>query len=841
MIDVTLPLVFDFVLFSAVFFAILVLPGYFFANLFFGRDEFDTFERIPVAFSFSIAYASTLGIILYLLNADATAFMILLFVTVPLLAVANGLLIRRQRRAHLVKRRDINPTPDEPGPTSARVNFAVYCLILVAFLLMLYRGAMFSWSVDSMDHVGTIRDIVEKRQLFPTNAFYADEAGLGADSRKGLYHTSLALLSIITRIEPYQIWIWLPALLLPILLCSYFSFAKEVFKNQNIALVSVVLFIICFEGINKDYLRTAGYPTIVAFQMYLITVFFLFKYLRNKRTAFLIGCAFLGYAIGTVHIYYFVQYCIALFAFFVFVCLFRWTNKQLMVNILKSSALTILVSIPFLILKYKLSYAIGHPSHLQLRHMLMFSDNVSVVNPVPLWNIVGPMGVFAFILTPFLYRYARKHDGILFLFANMVITPLIVFNPLAVSLLGKLVTTGLVRRIIRLAPYVSVLGFFSYKMICALFVEHDLRNKAKSLVFFAILIAISIPYVSQIHNDFTPSARVRERNQSAFMWIDALEFLEDEIEEPSVVLSDPWTSYSIPAFTKHYVLAVPFGHASPKDANNVGNIRDAMNVLSPYTDMKNTVDILNKHNVRYVVINETFKTTSHRHAWSINPRLYDQTRHKFEAHPDIFHKIYGEEELRIYEFVSRSNALDSLKIESTDRPFILDRKPNLQNEVNAVFEGQFMLLGAVTNRDTVSCGDTLGITCYWKNLEEETPLAYYRVYVRFDTEYDKGALYRPYWSKIYRIIRQRVEGERFRFRSDHNPVDGVYPPNNWRPGEIVVDEFQVIVPNDVSAGSYVIKIRLLETPFGPNYYLSDFLSDKDIYDGVEVGSIVIEQ
>ncbi|MCK5620347.1 MAG: hypothetical protein KAJ17_13150, partial [Candidatus Krumholzibacteria bacterium] len=132
MIDVTLPLVFDFVLFSAVFFAILVLPGYLITNLVFGRDEFDTFEHIPVAFSFSIAYASTLGIILYLLNADATALMILLFVTVPLLAVANGLLMRRQRRAHLVKRRDINPTPDEPGPTSARVNFAVYCLILVA-------------------------------------------------------------------------------------------------------------------------------------------------------------------------------------------------------------------------------------------------------------------------------------------------------------------------------------------------------------------------------------------------------------------------------------------------------------------------------------------------------------------------------------------------------------------------------------------------------------------------------------------------------------------------------------------------------------------------------------
>lgn len=839
MIDGTMSLVLDFVLFFAAFVVILILPGYLIANLFIPRRDFGVFERIPVAFSLSIAYASTLGILLHLFKSNVTVLMILLLTSVPLLVIANI----------YKKRRSIPAPPDKPGNSGetagenevlgTRFNLVIFGLMLLAFVVMLYQGAVLTWGADSIDHVGTVRQIVEGRQIFPTNAFYADEAGLGVDSRKGLYHTVLGIISIVTRIEPYQIWIWLPALLLPVLLCSFFAFSKEIFKNKNIALVSVIIFILCFEGVNRDLVRAAGYASRVAVVVYFTALLLLFKYLRFKKLSFLVACAFLGYTTGAVHIYYFVQYYLALFAFFVFACLFKWRDKSLLVSIIKVSVVTLLVSIPFLIIKYNLSYSTVHPSHAHLRHALLFTENVFVVNPVVPLNVIGPMGVFAFILTPFLYKRAKRDDGILFLFATMVATPLIIFNPLAVSFLGNLMTTGLVRRIIQLAPYISVIGFFTYQMIMALFVEHEKRNKVKALLFFALMILILFPYISQFQDDYKPSSRAIERRMSPLVWADAFEFLEDEIENPSVVLSDPWTSYSIPAFTKHYVVAVPFGHAPPKDAENVAKIRDAMNVLNPYTDMRTTMTLLDKHKAGYVVVNETVKTPAYGHAWSIIPELYEKTRQKFESHPGIFRKIYEEEKLRIYEYDSRADISELQIVESIDAPFRSSEEPDPRNVVDAVFEERFVLSGAVMDKDTVSSGDVLGIKCYWRTLTDVTSSKYYKVYVRFDTGYEKNALYNEHWSKIYRKLLQRVTGERYRFRSEHNPVNSVYPPTDWRTGETVLDEFEVKIPTGVSAGLYDVKITLMETPFGYNYDFSDLFTDEDIYDGVKIGSIFV--
>lgn len=838
MIEITSTGILSFIAFAAAFAAVLLLPGFLISRVLFNGCKVDSIARIPLSLSLSVCFFSTLGLFLYVFHAGVSSIIPLLAVFILLLIAANVVLRKRHGRTRLEG--EIS-RPKPVRDRRSRANAVLFALMLVAFFLMLYRGAMFDWGADSMDHVGTVRDIVEKRQLFPTNAFYAGDDGLGPDPRKGLYHASLAVISIVTGIEPYRIWIWLPALLLPILLCSYFVFTSELFENKNTALISAICFLLFFEGANRTVLGAAGYPSRVAIQMYLTALFLMFKFLRTENPRFLLGGAFLGYAIATVHIYYYFQFCLALGAFFIFSFLLRRADKRTLFNIVKLGAATVVLSIPYLILQYKLSYAVENPNHSNIRHMLYFSDTVFAVNPTEPLDIIGPMGVFAFVLTPFLYKYARKHAGILFLFANMIITPLIIFNPPVVVTLGKLITNGLVRRIIRLAPYIAVVGFFTNEMIRAFLRGRGWRIRAKSLLFFALFLAASVPYFSQFYEDYRPAAKELERNQSAFKWFDALEFLEGKVDTPKVILSDPWTSYSIPAFTKHYIVAVPVGHASPKDANNVARIRDAMNVLNPYVDMKNTMSILDKYNVDYVVINQTFDSRVDRHGWAINPLLYEGTRRKFESFPGIFRSVYHETNLQIYEYRRPADVAGLETGRVLEVPYLTADAPKLRNVVNAIYEDQFMLLGAVADRDTVSRGDTLGIKCYWKNLKETVPPKYYKVFVRFDTEYEKGALYRPYWSKIYRRAKQLVAHERFRFRADHNPVNGVYPPNDWRPGETVVDEFEVMIPSDVAAGSYEVKVTLLEMPYGPNLYWSDLFMDNDIYDGVKVGSIVVRR
>jgi len=101
-------------------------------------------------------------------------------------------------------------------------------------------------------------------------------------------------------------------------------------------------------------------------------------------------------------------------------------------------------------------------------------------------------------------------------------------------------------------------------------------------------------------------------------------------------------------------------------------------------------------------------------------------------------------------------------------------------------------------------------------------------------------IYSRQFSKIYRFILQKITGTRYRFRSEHHPVRGSYPPRLWQKGAIIEDEFDVVIPPDVSRGAYDVKINLLSLPFSPNYSVKDLLSDTDVYEGIKVGSVMIE-
>jgi hypothetical protein len=91
------------------------------------------------------------------------------------------------------------PAPGGPESGNAlggrAVTRGIWVLLLCAAALMLYRGGISTWSSDAYDHVGTIREVVEKREILPGDSFYGGEQRLGPDPRKGLFHTCLAMIS----------------------------------------------------------------------------------------------------------------------------------------------------------------------------------------------------------------------------------------------------------------------------------------------------------------------------------------------------------------------------------------------------------------------------------------------------------------------------------------------------------------------------------------------------------------------------------------------------------------------------------------------------------------------
>jgi hypothetical protein len=397
---------FTFLKFALAFVCIMILPGVLLFHLLFDRREHDTVEIIPVGMVFSIAILSAAGIVLYLIGLNVNALLLLLPVLLLVLVILNIAKWRRNGHTFSINGKVCGEAQTGSSNGGNAVTRGIWILLLCAAALMLYRGGMSIWSSDTYDHVGTIRDIVERREILPGDAFYGGEQHLGPDPRKGLLHTCLAMISIIMGIEPFQIWLWLPAFILPILLCAYIAFTGSLFKSRKIALLSAILFIVCFGGLDRANLRMVGYPLFIAFQFYLIALFFMFRYLENGRARFLFAGASVGCMIAVVHIYCFFQFALAVTSFFAFSCLFRREDRGSIVAIAKLGLITLVFSVPLLVLRYKLSYAIANPYDLQPRHLLFITEKFYISNPLEAWKVLGPIGMLAFGATPFLFKRA---------------------------------------------------------------------------------------------------------------------------------------------------------------------------------------------------------------------------------------------------------------------------------------------------------------------------------------------------------------------------------------------------------------------------------------------------
>ena len=70
-------------------------------------------------------------------------------------------------------------------------------------------------------------------------------------------------------------------------------------------------------------------------------------------------------------------------------------------------------------------------------------------------------------------------------------------------------------------------------------------------------------------------------------------------------------------------------------------------------------------------------------------------------------------------------------------------------------------------------------------------------------------------------------------------IDGVYAPDQWRPGEIIEDRYDVALPENLAPGAYDVRVKLVRTPHYPNTRLRDYLHDDDEFSGPIVGRLTV--
>jgi len=157
-------------------------------------------------------------------------------------------------------------------------------------------------------------------------------------------------------------------------------------------------------------------------------------------------------------------------------------------------------------------------------------------------------------------------------------------------------------------------------------------------------------------------------------------------------------------------------------------------------------------------------------------------------------------------------SLGHLRVEAWERQFTI---PAIQHPLEVNLGKQVELLGYDLDRTSAKPGDSLHLTLYWRVLEAMD--ASYTVFTHLlDSE-------------------SCIWGQK-----DSVPKAGTYPTTLWVEGEIVADEYEIVVKPDTPPGQYVIEVGMYLAQSGQRLPVLDELGqvqgDRVLLEAVEIQS-----
>lgn len=116
----------------------------------------------------------------------------------------------------------------------------------------------------------------------------------------------------------------------------------------------------------------------------------------------------------------------------------------------------------------------------------------------------------------------------------------------------------------------------------------------------------------------------------------------------------------------------------------------------------------------------------------------------------------------------------------------------------------------------VHAGETLHLVLYWEALSE--------------------------MSKDYTVFTHllNVEG-RMVAQQDNYPGEGGYPTSIWEPGEVIVDSYDLYLPDDTPPGAYVLEIGMYDLATGQRLSVFDTQWQRVADDGILLADIIVDQ
>lgn len=735
---------------------------------------------------------------------------------------------------------------DTPEPRSMLPWTLLAVWVVVITVLVGSLGAPLMTDTDSPDHIGTVRRIAKTRVVFPADAFFADAGAHGADPRKGLYHAWVAMVVRGSHVDPVDAWRWLPVFLIPVFLLAVAAFTLALTRSRMSALLAAVLFPLLFGGgLGGTELRETVYSTRVGEIAALLSAMALVRYVEDGGGRRLLFWAALGWTALAIHVWYALYFALAFGVYGLGTLLVRRDGATLSRFGLATLALAG-PALPYLLFRAGQAYGPQNEIHTEPQGLFYLADRLFTVDPQALWSWNGLGLVVALAATPWFWSRRHVSTGAIYLalvpwaVVGIVLNPLVL--PLAHAKLGYLVM-----RLIWIVPVIPMLA----TLVTALG-ERAVRGRGRGRAWaWAGLAAFGLwllPQVGQAVSLVTERRVLQagEATRGPAPWMDVLAWLRHSYPGPRVLLSDPATSYSIPAYTGHYVSAFLDQHSSPNDPRALERILAARDILSPFVDERRTLELLRAWRADAVVVNQRFEQPIAFDYWSVSPALYGPTRAKFEAHPEWYRPVFSAAGATVYELTAaaRTGPLPAPREVARPSSGLQGRAGEhaLSADRPAAGERGILLGGTTTDRPRYAPGDTVRVTTWWRRVgAEPVPPGSYTIFVRLDGHGYEGPLYRAAWQKPYRKLVERIQGRRWRLRESHRVLNGVWSPDQWRRDEVVRDSTAIVLPADMAPGEYTVTVKMTRLPHYPNTRLRDYLSDDDLYAGPSVGTIEIAQ
>ncbi len=704
----------------------------------------------------------------------------------------------------------------------------IVCVLIFCFVWI--SGPPVDYMKDTLDHIGYVAEIRETGEAFPTTAFYAEAGEDGKDIRKGLLHVFYGFTCGYLEIDPLPCLRAWNAFFAAMLVLSVYGVSLALFHNHWIAALSCVLYLISGEGgISGAAIREAFYANRFGFCFFLFLITFVLRYLEKPNGRSLVCSACFAFAASAVHIFYAMLSCLAIAMIAVWKpCFPKNTTKVHLSRVLRVGAALLAGIAPYALYRFFTGYREPSLIHREIQGIVYVANGLFIEDPFKFLSWTGALGVVTLFAAIALWRQRGAHTGLGYLIAASFTVPAVLLNPLLLPLFHRAIAY-LIFRLPQLLPFYMIAAYY-----LVYFLTERRRSLKSVLLFAAILIATGIDLSPSFkENTFSRSRLVRERQSSYLLWKDGLDFLGEQLPRGSIIASDPITSYSIAAFTPHYVVCTLDQHAPPADRSLEKRIQQSRDILSPFVSLRRTVGTLEGTQSRHIMLNGRMTQLLRFHYLSIDPDVFGEMRRKFDSSPGLFDALFDRDGLLIL----RWNGEHPSEQFAPENPYLLRETPDSFTPIHRE-AGEARLEAFHIDQRQIERGQILSLSCIWSS-DRIHRLRNYIVAVRFDHQNPDLPLGGRPFPKILRKLKEALTSTRYRFREDHKIHQGFLNPDVWPIGALVLDETSIRIPSDVAPGEYTISVKLLALTAMPCYRLRDLFYDDDTYQGVPISPITI--